>query len=68
MAKIKTGMEKDPKVVSTLGFNLIVNVARSTPKNKAPASPIYIFAGDLFQARNPSVAPATTTERAETNV
>ena len=67
-ARINTGIEKDPKVVSTLGFYLMVSVARSTPKNKDPASPMYIFAGDLFQTRNPNVAPATTTERAETNV
>ena len=42
----------------------MVNVASNTPRNRAPASPIYIFAGLLFQTKKPRVAPAVTVERA----
>ena len=42
----------------------MVKVASKTPRNRAPASPIYIFAGLLFQTRKPRVAPAVTVESA----
>ena len=46
------------------GSNRIVKEATRIPKNRAPASPIYIRAGGLFQSRKPSVAPARTIDKA----
>ena len=59
-----TGIVKEIIELSVDGLNRTVRVAISKPKNRAPASPIYIFAGLLFQTKKPRVAPAVTVERA----
>ena len=56
----KIGVKNDPSSLSELGCKRIVRVASRTPRNNAPASPMYILAGLLFQTRKPSVAPAVT--------
>jgi hypothetical protein len=66
IASNKIGTRNELIEVFDLGCNLMVKEAINTPRNKAPASPIYIFAGLLFQTRKPKVAPAVTVASAAT--
>ena len=58
------GVANEAAVESSCGSSLIANDAIKIPRNKAPASPIYIRAGLLFQSKNPIVDPVITTDKA----
>ena len=67
IANKNMGVKKEPICVSVFGFRRTVKIAISNPRNNAPASPIYIFAGFLFHTKNPKVPPAVTVANAAIN-